>query len=154
MSQSIQAKNGWTFLKISRYSIRNFYPFSANGGGQWIGVIILFKMSFVESISQPEMTQFCRRWKVRELALFGSAVRTDFKPESDVDVLVSFPEDANWGLFDHVQMRLDLEVIFKRKVDLMTRRALEQSQNGLLRERILNNTKVIYAGDETVHAQG
>lgn len=119
-----------------------------------ISVIILFKMSFVESISQPEMTQFCRRWKVRELALFGSAVRTDFKPESDVDVLVSFHEDANWGLFDHVQVRLELETIFKRKVDLVTRRALEQSQNGLLRERILNNTKVIYAGDETVHAQG
>ena len=119
-----------------------------------ISVIILFKLSFVESISQKEMMQFCRRWKVRELALFGSAVRTDFKPESDVDVLVSFHEDANWGLFDHVQVRLELETIFKRKVDLVTRRALEQSQNGLLREHILSITKVIYAGDEAVHAQG
>ena len=89
--------------------------------GQWIGVIILFKLSFVESISQKEMMQFCRRWKVRELALFGSAVRTDFRPESDVDVLVSFHEDANWGLFDHVQVRLELETIFKRKVDLVTK---------------------------------
>jgi predicted nucleotidyltransferase len=111
-------------------------------------------MPLLESISREDIVRFCRRWNVRELALFGSAVRTDFKPESDVDVLVSFHESANWGLFDHVQMRLDLEAIFKRKVDLVTRRALEQSQNGLLRERILNTAKVIYAGDEAVYAEG
>ena len=111
-------------------------------------------MTFVESISQEDIVRFCQRWKVRELALFGSAVRTDFKPESDVDVLVSFHETANWGLFDHVQMRLDLEAIFKRKVDLVTYRALEQSQNALLREQILNTAKVIYAGDEAVYAEG
>jgi predicted nucleotidyltransferase len=119
-----------------------------------IRVTIIFKMTFVESVSQEDIVRFCRRWKVRELALFGSALRTDFKPESDVDVLVSFHGSANWGLFDHVQMRLDLEAIFKRKVDLVTRRALEQSQNGLLRERILNTAKVIFAGDEAVHAPG
>lgn len=111
-------------------------------------------MIFVESISQEEIIRFCRRWKVDELALFGSAVRADFRPESDVDVLVSFHETANWGLFDHVQMRLDLEDIFQRKVDLVTRRALEQSQNGLLRERILNTARVIFAGDESVYAEG
>ena len=122
--------------------------------GQWISVIILFKMSFVESISQEEIIRFCRRWKVRELALFGSAVRADFTAGSDVDVLVSFQESTDWGLFDHVQMRLDLVDIFKRKVDLVTRRALEQSQNDLLRERILNTAKVIYTGDEAVYAEG
>ena len=121
---------------------------------QRIGVIIIFKMSFVESIPREEIIRFCRRWKVRELALFGSALRVDFKPESDVDVLVSFDESAHWGLFDHVQMRLDLEDIFKRKVDLVTRRALEQSQNGLLRERILSTAKVIFADNETVYAEG
>lgn len=85
--------------------------------------------------------------------MFGSAIRADFKPESDVDVLVSFHETATWGLFDHVQMRLDLESIFKRKVDLVTRRALEQSQNHLLREHILNTAKVIFADNEAVHAE-
>lgn len=119
-----------------------------------IRVIILFKMSFIDSFPQENIARFCRRWKVRELALFGSALRTDFKPESDVDVLISFQGDANWGLFDHVQMRLDLEAIFNRKVDLVTRRALEQSQNGLLRERILNTAKVIFVGDEAVYAEG
>lgn len=119
-----------------------------------IGVIILFKMTLVESISREELIRFCRRWQVRELALFGSALRADFKPESDVDLLISFHESANWGLFDHVQMRLDLESIFKRKIDLVTRRALDQSQNGLLRERILNTARVIFADNEAVHAEG
>jgi predicted nucleotidyltransferase len=119
-----------------------------------IGVIIVFKMSFVESIPKKEILRFCKRWQVRELALFGSALRADFKPESDVDVLVSFNGTANWGLFDHVQMRLDLDAIFKRKVDLVTRRALEQTQNGLLRERILKTAKVIFADNEAVYAEG
>jgi uncharacterized protein len=122
--------------------------------GAMIGVIIPLKMTFVESIPQEAITRFCRRWQVREFALFGSALRPDFKPESDVDILVSFHGRANWGLFDHVQMRLDLEVIFKRKVDLVTRRALEQSQNGLLRERILNTAKVIFADNEAAYAEG
>jgi predicted nucleotidyltransferase len=101
-------------------------------------------MTLLQSISQEDIIRFCRRWKVKELALFGSALRADFRPESDVDILVSFDPSVNWGLFDHVQMRLDLEGIFKRKVDLVTRRALEQSQNRLLRERILNTAKVIF----------
>jgi predicted nucleotidyltransferase len=101
-------------------------------------------MKFVESIPQKDIVRFCQRWQVHELALFGSALRANFKPESDVDILVSFNEKANWGLFDHVQMRLDLEAIFKRKVDLVTRRALEQSQNHILRDRILKTAKVIF----------
>jgi predicted nucleotidyltransferase len=110
-------------------------------------------MTFVESIPQELIIRFCQRWKVREMALFGSALRTDFKPESDVDVLVSFHASADWGLFDHVQMQQDLEAIFERKVDLVTHRALEQSQNGLLREHILNTAKVIFADNEAVDAQ-
>jgi predicted nucleotidyltransferase len=111
-------------------------------------------MTLLQSISQEDIIRFCRRWKVKELALFGSALRADFRPESDVDILVSFDPSVNWGLFDHVQMRLDLEGIFKRKVDLVTRRALEQSQNRLLRERILNTAKVIFTGNEAVYAEG
>jgi uncharacterized protein len=108
------------------------------------GIIIVSRMKFIESIPQEELTRFCQRWQIREFALFGSALRADFKPESDVDVLVSFNEKANWGLFDHVQMRNDLEAIFKRKVDLVTRRALEQTQNQLLRDRILKTARVVF----------
>jgi hypothetical protein len=71
-----------------------------------------------------------------------------------VDVLISFKETANWGLFDHVQMRNELEAIFKRKVDLVTRRALEQTQNHRLRERILSTAKAIFSGSEAVYAEG
>jgi uncharacterized protein len=119
-----------------------------------IGVIIVFKMTFVESIPQEEIRRFCQRWKVRELAVFGSAVRADFKPESDVDVLVSFHASSHWGLFEHVQMRLELEAIFQRKVDLVTRRALEQSQNILLREHILNTARTILADNEAAYGEG
>ncbi|HJR81959.1 MAG TPA: nucleotidyltransferase family protein [Anaerolineales bacterium] len=111
-------------------------------------------MTFIESISPKDIVRFCQRWQVRELALFGSALRPDFKPASDVDVLISFQETANWGLFDHVQLRLDLESIFQCKVDLVTRRALEQTRNGILRERILNTARVMSTDNEAVYAEG
>lgn len=108
---------------------------------------------FIESIPQKEIAGFCQKWQIREFALFGSVVGEQFKPESDIDVLISFNEKANWGLFDHVQMRLDLETIFKRKVDLITRRALEQSQNEILREDILKSAKTIFLNNEAVYAE-
>lgn len=111
-------------------------------------------MIFIESIPRKDLIRFCQRWQIHEFALFGSVLRADFKPESDVDVLVSFKATANWGLFEHVQMRLDLESIFNRKVDLVTRRALEQTQNTLLRERILKTAQVIYSDNEAVYAEG
>ncbi|MDD2920935.1 MAG: nucleotidyltransferase family protein [Anaerolineales bacterium] len=109
-------------------------------------------MKFIESIPQDDIVRFCKRWQIREFALFGSSARADFKPESDVDVLVSFAEKANWGLFDHVQIRLELETIFNRKVDLVTRRALEQTQNFLLRENILRDVKIIFTDNEATYA--
>jgi hypothetical protein len=119
-----------------------------------IGILIILKMTFIESIPHKEILRFCQRWQVRELALFGSALRADFKPERDADVLISFQAAANWGLFDHVQMRLHLEAIFKRKVDLVTLRTLEQTQNDLLRERILKTTKPVFDRNEEVYTGG
>ena len=111
-------------------------------------------MKFVESIPQNELILFCQRWQIREFALFGSILRADWKPESDIDILVSFKSTANWGLFDHVQMRNELRELFARKVDLITRRALEQTQNHLLRERILKSAQVVFSDDEAAYAQG
>ena len=99
-----------------------------------------------------KITAFCKRWKVVEFALFGSSVRDDFSPESDVDVLVSFTPDSNWGLFEHIQMKQELKGIFGRDVDLITRRALEQSRNTLLRSEILGTAKVVFSKDENAHA--
>ena len=101
-----------------------------------------------------DIAPFCKRWKIREFAVFGSILRDDFKPESDLDVLVTFSQAAEWGLFDHVQMRNELESLLGRKVDLVTRRALEQTQNHILRERITNSAKVIFSEDEAAYVEG
>jgi len=97
------------------------------------------------TIPQDKVADFCRRWQVTELALFGSALREDFGPDSDVDVLVSFAADAHWSLFDLVRMEEELKAIFSREVDLLERVAVEQSENYIRRKSILSNLEVIYA---------
>jgi len=88
---------------------------------------------------KEKLRDFCRKWKVTEFSLFGSVVRDDFGPESDVDVMVRFADDANWSLFDEVHMEDELVEIFGRDVDLLTRRAVERSRNPIRRESILTN---------------
>ena len=75
-------------------------------------------------IPADTLAEFCRRWRVRELSLFGSAVRSDFQPDSDVDVLVRFDPEAPWSLWDLVTMRDELAAIFGRDVDLLEEDAL------------------------------
>ena len=87
---------------------------------------------------------FCQRWHINEFAVFGSVLDTNFGPHSDIDVLISFAPSANWGLFDHVAMKLELEELLGREIDLVTRRALEQSQNWIRREGILKSAQVLY----------
>ena len=79
-----------------------------------------------------------------ELALFGSALRDDFGPESDVDVLVSFDRDAKLTLFDMSRMEEELEAMFGRRVDIVSRRGIEASRNHLRRKAILDSAEVIY----------
>jgi predicted nucleotidyltransferase len=110
-------------------------------------------MKFLDTVESKDIALFCKRWKIREFAVFGSVLRDDFRPESDIDVLVTFDQSAEWSLFDHVQMRNELETLLGRKVDLVTRRALEQTQNHILRERILNSAKIIFSRDEAVYAE-
>lgn len=92
----------------------------------------------------PALREFCRKWRIRELAVFGSFVRDDFGPESDIDFLATFAPDARWSLFDHVDMREELSVLVGRPADLLTRRAIEQSENYIRREEILSTAKVVY----------
>ncbi len=102
-------------------------------------------------ILRKELVAFCKRWKVVEFALFGSAVRDDYTQDSDIDVLVTFAPQSAWGLFDHIQMKQELKELSKREVDLVTRRALEQSHNDLLRAEILNSAKIVYAVSEDAY---
>jgi uncharacterized protein len=93
-------------------------------------------------IPHKKIAEFCRQWGVVELSLFGSVLREDFRPDSDVDVLVTFSEDAQISLFDLVQMKLDLEKIFHRPVDVVEKEALE---NPFRKQEILKTARVIYA---------
>jgi predicted nucleotidyltransferase len=86
---------------------------------------------------KEKLRDFCRRWKITEFSLFGSVVREDFGPESDVDVMVRFADDARWSLFDEVHMEDELVEIFGRDVDLLTRRSVERSRNSIRRDSIL-----------------
>jgi predicted nucleotidyltransferase len=97
------------------------------------------------TIPEDKIADFCRRWRVTELALFGSVLRDDFRADSDVDVLISFIPDARWSLFDLATMEDELETILGREVDLVERRAIEQAENYIRRKSILDNTEVIYA---------
>ena len=92
-----------------------------------------------------EIADFCERWQVTEFALFGSALRVDFGPDSDVDVLVSFDENAKHTLFDMSRMAEELEAMFGRRVDIVSRRGIEMSRNYLRRKMILESAEVIYA---------
>ena len=96
-------------------------------------------------IPTDEIADFCRRWRVTELALFGSVLHEDFGPDSDVDVLVSFAPDAHWSLLDLVRMQDELKAILGREVDLVQRVAVERSENYIRRKSILSNLEVIYA---------
>jgi len=95
-------------------------------------------------ISREQLAGFCRRWKIRSLALFGSVLRDDFGPESDLDVLVTFVHDARWSLLDLVRMERELSELLQRPVDLLTKRAVEQSANWILRHEILSTAEVVY----------
>lgn len=91
------------------------------------------------------IAELCRRWKVEELAVFGSALRGDFGPDSDVDLLVQFAADAEWSLLDHSRMEQELEELLGRRVDLVTRAAIEESPNWIVRRKILESARTAYA---------
>ena len=96
-------------------------------------------------IPYEALREFCERWEITELSLFGSVLREDFRSDSDIDVLVSFAEDSQWTLFDMVQMQDELKEIFGRDVDLVSRRGLEASRNHLRKKNIIDSTEVIHA---------
>jgi predicted nucleotidyltransferase len=92
-------------------------------------------------LNREKIAEFCQRWQIAELSIFGSALRDDFRPDSDVDMLVTFSPDARWSLFDHVTMEEELAIIVGRKVDLVNRRAIERSANWIRRKAILETAE-------------
>jgi len=103
-----------------------------------------FNMGLRLEINRSKIVGFCKKWKITELSFFGSALRDDFRPDSDVDVLVSFASDESWDLFDHMAMEEELAGIIGRRVDLLTRRSVERSENWIRRKSILSGSETYY----------
>jgi predicted nucleotidyltransferase len=97
------------------------------------------------NISDEQLAEFCQRWQIREVSLFGSVLRDDFGPNSDVDVLVTLDEQATRSMLDVIAAEQELAAILGRPVDLLVRSAVERSENWIRRRRILNSARTIYA---------
>ncbi|HEY9623373.1 MAG TPA: nucleotidyltransferase family protein [Crinalium sp.] len=100
--------------------------------------------------SYEDIIHFCQRWQITQFALFGSVLRDDFHSNSDIDVLVEFMPDHDWGLLEMVEMQGQLEVLFDRSVDLVSKQAIEHSHNWLRRKNILESARVIYGAGSIV----
>ena len=91
-------------------------------------------------IPRKKIAEFCQRWSITEFSVFGSALRADFRPDSDIDVMVSIDPKAHIGLFELIDMQLELEKIFKRPVDLVEKEGL---RNPYRRREILSTAQVV-----------
>jgi len=93
------------------------------------------------AVDEASLRDFCSRWKITELAVFGSALRDDFRSDSDVDVLVTFAEDDQWRFRDLLCMQEELAHLFGRDVDLVERKAVEENPNWIVRRAILDSAR-------------
>ena len=96
------------------------------------------------TIPKDEIKAFCQQNHIRSFGLFGSALREDFGPGSDIDILVEFEQAYRPGLVELVKMQEELVQIFGQKVDLVERQAVEKSENYIRRHHILESVEPIY----------
>ena len=101
-------------------------------------------MSIQIEIPDEKIAGFCRRNHIGSLALFGSVLRDDFRPDSDVDVLIEFEAGQEPGLMELVAMQDELSEILGRKVDLVERKAVERSENYIRRRHVLESVEPVY----------
>jgi predicted nucleotidyltransferase len=97
-------------------------------------------------VAPSQITEFCQRWKIVEFALFGSVLREDFRPNSDVDVLITLAPNHGWSLFNWIDMQQELEAMFQRQVDLVDKQGLV---NPYRRAEIMRTYQVIYASEQS-----
>ncbi len=95
-------------------------------------------------ITPEQLTEFCQNAQITELALFGSIVRDDFRPDSDIDMLVTFTPDCTISLLDFLRLEYEFEDWFHRDVDLVEKETVESDFNWIRRKEILDNSQVIY----------
>ena len=96
-------------------------------------------------LPMEQIAGFCRRWNIARLEVFGSALREDFRPDSDLDLVATYAPEARWSLLDRVRMKCELEDMLGREVDLLNRRALEKAGSHESAAAILAQTRTLYA---------
>ena len=92
-------------------------------------------------VDEARLGEVCRRYGVRELSLFGSAVRDEMRPDSDIDLLVEFLPEAQVDLVDYAGLMLDLSTLLGRKIDLVPKNGLKP----LIRTAVLEEARLLYA---------
>jgi hypothetical protein len=97
------------------------------------------------NIQEEQLRGICKRYLIRELAIFGSALREDFNEKSDVDLLIEFEPKSGITLFNIVDLKEEFEKLFGRDVDIVSKKAIQRSRNYIKRKVILENLMVIYA---------
>lgn len=103
-------------------------------------------------IAPEQLAAFCQQWQITELALFGSILRDDFHPDSDVDVLVAFSPDAKLSLLDLVELQHQFAALFGREVDVIEKQTIETSPNWVRRNEILSTATLIYGTRQRLSA--
>ena len=93
------------------------------------------------AFDRSKLLAFCEMWDISRFEFFGSVLREDFGPQSDIDCMVTFGHAATWTLLDIVDMKEELEALFGRTVDLVERRAVENSSNPYRRPAILGGAR-------------
>jgi predicted nucleotidyltransferase len=96
-------------------------------------------------IPQRKIRKFCKKYDIKEIALFGSALSGEIKEESDIDLLITFQDNSNHTVFDLVRMKQELQQIFKCKIDLVSKRGIESSRNYIRKNAILDSAEIVYA---------
>ena len=96
------------------------------------------------ALPMDQIAAYCRRWKITELALFGSVLTDHFRPDSDVDVLVTFEPTSQVSLFDFMHAEEELSRILGHPVDLVERSAIENSYNYIIRQSIFPSMQVVF----------
>jgi uncharacterized protein len=93
---------------------------------------------------KKQIEEFCRAWNIKELQVFGSVTTDHFRPDSDIDIVVDFPPGSPHTLIQLAKMEAELEGIFGRRIDLLTRQAVEKSRNYIRKKSILSSMEKVY----------
>ena len=92
-------------------------------------------------LPRKKIAEFCKRWDITEFSVFGSVLREDFRPDSDIDVLISIDPTARIGLLEFAKIQIELENMFKHPVDLVEKERLRYPYR---KNEILRTAQLVY----------